>query len=188
MARLDSKFVAPFVEIAVDREAALERMREQLARVPELKQDCKRFGQVADYARLARSYARAADAAYLAGEYGDAAEYSGLAERIFEQWNKPAASFLNELRLVRSRVQLDFELEDAGRWYRRVLSTESRERELYLDWIDVGYVEFLVATGDFDAALDRYDAFFARWSQRPNLDVSPYVAARELLVALVENA
>lgn len=94
---------------------------------------------------------------------------------------------LNELRLVRARVQLG-DSDDSIRWYESVLSTDSRDRELYLDWIDIGYVECLVARKQFGSALERYDEFFERWSQRPNVDLQPYIDARELLVSLVRSS
>lgn len=181
MGRLDTAFAAPFVEVAVDSAAARERKQEQLARVPELLGDVDHFGHVADSARLARSYARASDAAYLLREYAEAAELSSKAKTIFDAWNKSGATFLNELRLTRARVQMG-EFEVGLRWYDEILGSSSRDLELYLDWIDIGYIECLVAAGEYERALVRYDEFYARWSQRPNVNIAPYVEARDLLL------
>lgn len=183
MGRLDTRFIAPFVEVAVDPAAATARKQEQLARVPELLGDVEHFGQVADSARLARSYARASDAAYLLQEYAEAAELSRKAKTIFDAWNKSGATFLNDLRLIRARAQME-ETVAAMRWYDEVLASPSRDRALYLDWIDIGYIECLVMAGEHKRALARYDEFFERWSQRPNVDITPYVDARELLTKL----
>jgi tetratricopeptide (TPR) repeat protein len=180
MARLDTRFIRPFIEIATDSEEAYQRKIEQLDRVPQLQRDVEKYADVAWNSRLARSYARASDAAYFLQEYEEARELSHKAKTIFDEWDKANAAFLNELRLVRSRCQLG-EVESALDWYDQQFSSADDELELYLDWIDVGYIEALAAADRLRDALKRYEQFHARWTQRPNLDTTPYDEALEML-------